>query len=78
MTVITPRLLDRDQAAVYLGSSVDTIDRAISAGVLPIVRLPVQRSRKTGRGEPGVGRRILLDVRDLDRLIESSKEKREG
>lgn len=73
---ITPRLVDRDGAAAYIHSSVDTIDRAINAGVLPIVRLPVARHRKTGRGVAGVGRRVLIDVRDLDRLIDSSKETR--
>jgi hypothetical protein len=73
---VTPRLLDREQAAAYLASSVDTVDRAIQAGQLPIVRLPVARSRKSGRGVPGVGRRILIDVQDLDRLIVGAKERR--
>ena len=63
--VIAPRCLDRDQAASYLGSSVDVVDRAIQAGVLPVVRLPVQRARKSGHGVPGVSRRILIDVQDL-------------
>jgi len=71
---IAPRLLDREQAAAYLSSSVDTVDRAIHAGVLPVVRLPVERNRKTGRGTAGLNRRKLIDVRDLDALIERSKE----
>ncbi len=73
---ITPRLLDREQAAAYIGSSVDTVDRGIQSGAIPIVRLPVERHRRTGRGTPGVNRRILIDIRDLDALIEKSKELR--
>ena len=73
---ITPRCLNRDQAATYLGVSVDTIDRAIQSGVLPTVRLPVERNRTTGRGSVGQGRRILIDVRDLDALIDKSKRRR--
>jgi hypothetical protein len=72
--VIAPRCLDREQAAAYVGVSVDLIDRLIHTGALPVVRLPVQRSRNTGRGVQGVNRRILLDVRDLDALVEKSKE----
>jgi hypothetical protein len=73
-TTVTPRLLDRDDAARYLGSSVDTVDRAIGAGILPVVRLPVARGRKTAKGVPGVGRRVLIDRKDLDALIERGKE----
>jgi hypothetical protein len=72
---IPPRCLDREQAAAYYGGvSVDVIDRLIHSGALPVVRLPVQRSRSSGRGVPGVNRRILIDVKDLDALIERSKE----
>jgi hypothetical protein len=35
-TAIAPRGLDRESAAAYIGSSVDTIDRLINAGILPI------------------------------------------
>jgi hypothetical protein len=74
---IAPRLVDRDEAARYVGSvSADTIDRLINSGELPIVRLPAQRSRNGGHGVTGVNRRILIDVRDLDLLIERSKERR--
>jgi excisionase family DNA binding protein len=75
---IAPRCLTRDQAATYIGTSVDTIDRAIHSGALPMVRLPVERDRKTGKGNLGQGRRILIDVRDLDALIDRSKELRTG
>jgi hypothetical protein len=70
------RLRDREGAAAYLGGvSVDVIDRLIHSGAVPVVRLPVQRSRASGRGVPGVNRRILIDVKDLDALIERSKER---
>ena len=72
---ITPRCLDREQAAVYLGSSVDVVDRGIQSGAIPIVKLPIARHHATGRGVAGVSRRILIDVRDLDSLIERSKER---
>jgi hypothetical protein len=39
-----------------------------------VVRLPVQRDRKTGLGVRGTTRRILLDRHELDTLIESCRE----
>ena len=68
------RLLDKDAAATYLSTSVDTVERLIQTGELPTVRLPVERA-KTGRGRPGVCRRVHIDIRDLDALIERSKER---
>lgn len=75
-TNVSPRCLDRDESGVYLGTSPDQVDRLIDAGVLKIVRLPVERSRDTGHGRPGLNRRVLIDIRDLDALIEASKETR--
>jgi hypothetical protein len=72
-----PRLRDKAGAAVYLNASLDTIERLIQTGKLPIVRLPVERS-SNGRGRAGVCRRVLIDVRDLDRIIDESKEVRGG
>lgn len=72
---LEPRCLDREGAAAYLSTSPDTIDRLIHTGHLPIVRMPVVRNRVTGRGDAGVNRRVLLDVRDLDALVERSKER---
>lgn len=69
------RLLDKDGAARYLAASVDTVERLIQAGELPVVRLPVERTQ-TGGARVGVCRRVHLDVRDLDALIERSKEGR--
>ena len=73
-SVVTPATVRPDDAAHYLSTSTDTIDRAIHAGILPIVRLPVARGRKTVRGIPGVGRHVLIDRKDLDALIERGKE----
>ena len=70
-----PRLLDRDQAAQYLAVSTDTLDRLIHTGVISVVRLPVERSRKTGRGVAGAMRRVLVDRAELDELIPSWRER---
>jgi hypothetical protein len=69
-----PRLLDRDAAAEYLSISVDTVDRLLQSGALHVVRLPVQRDRKTGLGVRGTTRRILVDRHELDSLIDRCRE----
>jgi hypothetical protein len=58
---LCPRLLDVDAAGAYLGVSPWTIRDLHTSG-----RLPIAGDREL--------RRLLFDVRDLDRLIESSKE----
>jgi Helix-turn-helix domain len=68
------RLIDKDVSAEYLSISTDTVERLIHAGELPVVKLPVERA-DSGRGKVGTSRRVLIDVRDLDALIERSKEK---
>jgi hypothetical protein len=73
---LAPRCVDREGAAQYLGVSEDTIDRLRHTGQLPIVVLPVERHDETGLGVKGKSRRVLFDVRDLDSLIERSKETR--
>jgi excisionase family DNA binding protein len=55
---IRPRLLTVKEASVYLGRSVPSIRELIWAGSLPIVR---------------VGKRIHLDLLDLDKWIEQNK-----
>ena len=55
---IQPRLLTVRQAAEYLGSSEASIYHQIKAGKLVAVRRD---------------RRVFLDVRDLDRMIEECK-----
>jgi hypothetical protein len=75
--LVAPRCVDKAAAAEYLGGvSVDQIERLIQAGHIPIVRLPAERHRRTGRGITGTCRRVLIDTRDLDRLIEKSKEQK--
>jgi len=55
----SPRLYSLKRAAEYLGVSYWTIRDYIFRGELPSVRL---------------GRRVLVDVRDLDALVEKYKE----
>lgn len=55
------RLVSLQEAAGVLGVSVATLRRLIWAGKLPVVRLT---------------RRLQIDVRDLDRLVERGKEGR--
>jgi hypothetical protein len=69
-----PRLLDRDAAAEYLSISVDTVDRLLQSGALHVVRLPVQRDRKSGLGVRGISRRILIDRHELDSLVDRCRE----
>ena len=68
------RCLGRTDAARYLGVSTASIDRLIDVGKLPVVRLPVARRREGVK--VGVGRSVLIDRRDLDRLIDASKDRR--
>jgi excisionase family DNA binding protein len=56
---ITSRLLNIQQAAKYLGCAVWTLRDLEWRGELPSVR--------------SLGRRLLFDVRDLDRLVERKK-----
>jgi len=69
-----PRLLGRAEAAHYLGVSTASLDRLIDARQLPAVRLPVANRRQGLK--VGVGRSVLIDRRDLDRLIDASKDRR--
>ena len=55
---IKPRLLTVKEAAIFLGRSIPSIRELIWAGSLPIVR---------------VGRRIHLDLPDLEKFIENHK-----
>ncbi len=64
---LAPRLLDITAASKYLGDLSEWTTRdLISSGHLRRVRLPLQNG--------GELRRVLVDVRDLDRLIETSKD----
>jgi hypothetical protein len=61
--------MDLHTAAAYLGCSYWTLRDLVLAGHIPTIRIPSPRARD-GR----VMRRILIDSRDLDRLIERWKE----
>lgn len=63
------RLMDLRTAAAYLGCSYWTLRDLVLNGHIPAVRIPSPRARD-GR----VMRRILIDSRDLERLIERWKE----
>ena len=56
--IIPKRLYSIKEAAVYLGRSVWAIREMLWAGKIPFVK---------------DGRRMLLDIRDMDTWIESSK-----
>ena len=72
-TALQPRLLDKVQAAAYLGSiSVDQVDRLIGAGAISVVRLPATR----GRTGDGACRRILIDRAELDEMVLRWREKK--
>jgi len=55
---VKPRLLTVEQAATYLGRTEEAIQHMIAAAKIPTVR---------------IDRRVFIDVRDLDRLIEEYK-----
>jgi excisionase family DNA binding protein len=57
---VTPRLLDTDEAARYLGVCGGTVRSLIAKGKLTAIRPPGMR-------------RLLFDVRDLDVLVEQWK-----
>jgi hypothetical protein len=56
---IGPRLLSIDRGGEYLSRSAHSIRHLIKAGKLPVVK---------------IDGRIFLDIRDLDRIIEKSKQ----
>jgi excisionase family DNA binding protein len=55
---VKPRLFTVEQAGSYLGRSKEAVQHMIASGKIPTVR---------------IDRRVFIDVRDLDRLIEDSK-----
>ena len=54
----TKRLYDLKEASLYLGRSICALREMIWSGKLPVVR---------------DGRRVLLDIYDIDKWIEQSK-----
>jgi excisionase family DNA binding protein len=69
MTSPGGRLMDLHTAAAYLGCSYWTLRDLVLAGHIPAVRIPSPRATD-GRAM----RRIRIDSRDLDTLIERWKE----
>jgi len=65
-----PRVLNLRAGAKYLGISYWSLRDLVLAGHVPAVRLPCPRARD-GR----MMRRLLVDRRDLDALIERSRER---
>jgi excisionase family DNA binding protein len=60
---VTPRLLSVSEAATYLGRSKASVQHLAAQRRIPVVR---------------EGRRIFLDVRELDRWIAANTEPAEG
>jgi excisionase family DNA binding protein len=56
---VKPRLLTVDQAAVRIGRSKEAVHHMVASRKLPVVR---------------DGRRVFIDIEDLDRWIEANKE----
>lgn len=66
-----PRGFSKAQAAVYLGVSEDTIERLIASGTLPVLQFPVTRVK--GAAVQAANRRVLVDRKDCDALIDASR-----
>jgi hypothetical protein len=67
---LTPRLVGVKVAALYLGISAWSVREWIASGVIPRVAVALPRSAKR-KGD--TCRRVLVDVRDLDALIDRWK-----
>jgi hypothetical protein len=65
-----PRVLNLREGAKYLGISYWSLRDLVIGGHVPVVRLPCPRS-----GNGRIMRRLLVDRRDLDALIERSRER---
>jgi hypothetical protein len=69
---LRPRLLDLDGAAAYLGLRPWNVRELVRAGTLARVSVPLGPDRR-GRRADGNLRRVLVDVVDLDRLVDTWK-----
>ena len=58
MTAVSKRLIDVREASTYLGLAVGTLYNLVSMKQIPHVKL---------------GRKLLFDLKDLDKWIEESK-----
>lgn len=57
-TIVKPRLLTVDRAAVYMGRTEEAMQHMVASGKIQTVR---------------IDRRVFIDVRDLERLIQVNK-----
>jgi len=57
-SVLKRRLLTVEQAAIYMGRTEEAIQHMVASGKIPTVR---------------IDRRVFIDIRDLEVLIEDSK-----
>jgi hypothetical protein len=64
--------LGLDDAARYLSVNPWLVRELIAAGTIRPVAIPLPPDRR-GRRQRGVVRKVLLDVRDLDALVERAK-----
>ena len=73
--LITPRLLNLEQAAAYLGGvSAWTVRSWVRDGFLAPVKMPaVRQSDDRGRRQGENNRRLLFDRQDLDAFIDSRR-----
>lgn len=55
---VRPRLLTVEQAATYMGRTEEAMQHMIGCGKVPTVR---------------IDRRVFVDIRDLERLIDGNK-----
>lgn len=69
---VSPRLLNLQQMAGYLGCSYWTARDWVLAGLIPVIDLPPLRPREGERTRKTL-RRVLVDREDLDRFIEARK-----
>ncbi len=69
---VSPRLLNLQQTADYLGCSYWTARDWTLAGLIPVVELPPLRTREGERPRKSL-RRVLVDRADLDAFIEARK-----
>lgn len=69
---ISPRLLNLQQMADYLGCSYWTARDWVLAGLIPVVDLPPLRPREGERARKNL-RRVLVDRADLDAFIDARK-----
>jgi predicted site-specific integrase-resolvase len=73
------RLLNLYEAATYTGLSYWTVRDYVTDGVIPVVKLPCGRQRTRAgvvarKAGDTSARKILIDKKDLDQLIEAHKE----